>query len=178
MPEIRPRPAAFLDRDGVLNADTGYVHRPDQFQWIPGAQDAIKRLNEAGYLVFVISNQSGVARGFYSEDDVQALHRWIASQIEAAGARIDGFEYCPDHPEAKIERYRRDSSRRKPAPGMILDCLARFPVDRAKSFLVGDKDIDMQAAAAAGIAGYRFAGPNLLDFVVELMARPAGSAGR
>ncbi len=178
MPEIRPRPAAFLDRDGVLNVDTGYVHRPDQFQWIPGAQAAIKRLSEAGYLVFVISNQSGVARGLFSEDDVQALHRWIAAELKAAGARIDGFEYCPDHPEAKIERYRRESSRRKPAPGMILDCMARFPVDRPKSFLIGDKDIDMQAAAAAGITGYLFKGPNLLDFVVQVMARPAGSVLR
>ena len=178
MPDTRPRPAAFLDRDGVLNVDTGYVHRPDQFQWIPGAKAAIKRLNEAGYFVFVISNQSGVARGLFSEGDVQTLHRWIASELVVAGARIDGFEYCPDHPEAKIERYRRESSRRKPAPGMILDCMARFPVDRTKSFLIGDKDIDMQAATAAGIAGYRFEGLNLLDFVAPIIARPGGSASR
>jgi D-glycero-D-manno-heptose 1,7-bisphosphate phosphatase len=165
----RRQPAAFLDRDGVLNVDRGYVYRREDFEWLPGAIPAIKRLNDAGYLVFVVTNQSGVGRGLYTEDDVQALHRWIADELAIAGARIDGFEYCPDHPEATIERYRRVSARRKPAPGMILDCLARWPVDVERSFLVGDKPEDMAAAKAAGIAGHLFQGGDLLRYVEEII---------
>jgi D-glycero-D-manno-heptose 1,7-bisphosphate phosphatase len=168
------RPAAFLDRDGVLNVDRGYVYRREDFEWLPGAIAAIKRLNGAGYLVFVITNQSGVGRGLYTEDDVQALHRWIADELAAAGARIDGFEYCPDHPEATIERYRRVSPRRKPAPGMILDCLARWPVDVARSFLVGDKPEDMAAAKAAGIPGHLFQGGDLLRYVEAIIDHSSG----
>jgi D,D-heptose 1,7-bisphosphate phosphatase len=159
------RPAVFLDRDGVLNVDRGYVYRPEEFEWIPGAKAAIKALNDTGYYVFVLTNQSGIARGYYSEEDVQALHRWMAAELQAEGAHIDGFEYCPYHPEGTVARYRRASDRRKPAPGMILDCLARFPVDVSRSYLIGDKPHDLQAAAAAGVPGYLFQGQNLMDFV-------------
>jgi D-glycero-D-manno-heptose 1,7-bisphosphate phosphatase len=162
------RPAVFLDRDGVLNVDRGYVHRPDQIEWIPGSREAIKRFNDAGYLVFVVSNQSGVARGYFSEEDVRALHRWMASELQAVGAHVDAFEYCPHHPEGTVARYRRVSGHRKPAPGMVLDCLARWPVNKDESFLIGDKDTDVEAAEAAGIRGYRFPGGNLLDFVDAL----------
>jgi D-glycero-D-manno-heptose 1,7-bisphosphate phosphatase len=165
---VLTRPAVFFDRDGVLNVDHGYVHRPDQVEWIPGAKEAIKRFNDAGHFVFVVSNQAGVARGYFSEEDVRALHRWMASELQAAGAHVDAFEYCPDHPEAIVARYRRVSERRKPAPGMVLDCLARWPVNKDESFLIGDKDIDIEAAKAAGIRGYRFTGGNLLDFIDSL----------
>lgn len=164
------RPAVFLDRDGVLNVDHGYVHRPDQVEWIPGAKEAIKRLNDAGYFVFVVSNQAGVARGYFSEEDVRTLHLWMASELRAAGAHVDAFEYCPDHPEGTVARYRRVSNRRKPSPGMLLDCMARWPINRDESFLIGDKDIDMEAAKAAGIRGHRFTGGNLLDFIGSLQS--------
>jgi D,D-heptose 1,7-bisphosphate phosphatase len=172
MADIWRRPAAFLDRDGVLNVDHGYVHRPDQITWIPGAKEAVKKLNDLGYFVFVITNQAGVARGYYSEDDVRALHNWMAEALQPAGAHVDCFEYCPYHPQGTVERYRGASPRRKPAPGMLLDCLANWPVRKDRSFMIGDKEIDLEAAAAAGVAGHLFPGGDLLAFLNALTLVP------
>lgn len=165
MPAFIRRPAAFLDRDGVINHDDNYVHRPDQIRWIDGAKDAIRWLNDTGYYVFVITNQAGVAHGHYGEEQVHSLHAWMQRELQSAGAHVDRFEYCPYHPEGAVERYRRTSELRKPGPGMILKVRDEWPVDMEGSFMIGDRDIDMQAAAAAGIAGHQFPGGNLLDFV-------------
>jgi D,D-heptose 1,7-bisphosphate phosphatase len=168
------RPAVFFDRDGVLNHDSGYTFEASKLQWIEGAREAVKAVNDAGYFAFVVTNQSGVARGFYEESHVHALHRWMADEMAAVGAHIDAFEYCPDHPDGTIERYRRVSVRRKPGPGMITDLLGRFTVRANDSILIGDKASDLEAAHAAGVPGHLFSGGNLEAFVRRhLPIRPA-----
>jgi D-glycero-D-manno-heptose 1,7-bisphosphate phosphatase len=169
IPAMARRPAAFLDRDGVLIEDTHYPHKPEDARWIPGAARAVKALNDAGYLVFVVTNQAGVARGYYPEAQVHVMHRWMAGHFAAAGAHVDEFAYCPFHPEAAVEAYRQDSPRRKPAPGMILDLLASWPVAVEGSFLVGDRDTDVAAARAAGLPGHLFPGGDLGEFVGRLL---------
>jgi D,D-heptose 1,7-bisphosphate phosphatase len=169
------RPAVFFDRDGVLNHDPGYTYDASKFRWIDGAREAVKAVNDAGYFAFVVSNQSGVARGLYEESHVQALHRWMADDMATIGAHIDAFEYCPDHPEGTVERYRRASNRRKPGPGMITDLLGRFPANLVNSFLIGDKASDLEAARAAGLQGHLFSGGNLEVFVKHILqSGPSG----
>ncbi|MCK1438321.1 HAD family hydrolase [Bradyrhizobium sp. 15] len=159
------RPAVFFDRDGVLNEDTGYLYEQANFKWTAGAREAVKSVNDAGYFAFVVTNQSGVARGLYKEADIGALHTWMSEELVKVGAHIDAFEYCPHHPEASVELYRTSCNCRKPKPGMITKILKRFPVDSAQSFLIGDKFTDIEAANGAGIRGYLFEGPNLQHFV-------------
>ncbi|MEJ2575668.1 MAG: HAD family hydrolase, partial [Gammaproteobacteria bacterium] len=154
----RRRPAVFLDRDGTLNADTGYLHRVEDFRWMPGAREAVRYLNGRGYLVFVVTNQSGIGRGYYGEADVERLHRWMQGQLAALEAHIDDFRYCPHHPEATLPSYRQTCDCRKPAAGMLLDLMAAWPVDRAHSVVIGDKASDMAAAAAAGLRGVLYEG--------------------
>ena len=170
------RPAVFFDRDGVLNHDSGYTFEAGKLQWIEGAREAVKAVNDAGYFAFVITNQSGVARGFYEESHVHALHRWMADEMAAIGAHIDAFEYCPDHPDGTVERYRRVNIRRKPGPGMITDLLGHFPINVDDSILIGDKPSDLDAARAAGLQGHLFSGGNLEAFVRMHLPRRHASA--
>ncbi|MCK1396182.1 HAD family hydrolase [Bradyrhizobium sp. 1] len=165
------RPAVFFDRDGVLNEDDGYAFEPSKIRWIEGALEAVQAVNQAGYLAFVVTNQSGVARGFYTEHQIRALHEWMAQQLAEAGAFIDEFAYCPHHPEGTIAQYRQICICRKPQPGMINKLAKRHSVDISRSILIGDKQSDLEAAAAAGIRGHMFQGPDLRSFIVPLLTQ-------
>lgn len=164
------RPAVFFDRDGVLNHDTGYTHRVADLHWIDGAIDAVRACNDAGWLVFVVTNQSGVARGYYDEAAVARFHDAMQRDLAAQGAHIDEFRYCPHHPAGLVIGYDRDCTCRKPAPGMLLDLMAAWRVDGQRSFVVGDRSRDLEAGEAAGLRGHLFRGGNLLDVVRPLIA--------
>jgi D-glycero-D-manno-heptose 1,7-bisphosphate phosphatase len=164
--ELRPRPAVFLDRDGTLNHDTGYVYRIADFRWLPGAVSAVRALNHSGYYVFIVTNQSGVARGLYDETAIRDLHDWMNGELSAAGARIDDFRYCPHHPEASVATYRTECSCRKPAAGMLLDLMKAWPVVREGSLMIGDRESDAAAGTAAGIAS-ALVPPGGLEVYVE-----------
>jgi D-glycero-D-manno-heptose 1,7-bisphosphate phosphatase len=149
-------PAAFLDRDGVLNVDHGYVYRPEQLEWIEGAPEAVRLLNEAGYTVIVITNQSGVARGFYDEAAVHRFHAHMQAELERHGAHIDAFYYCPHHPEGTVAEYALRCDCRKPGTGLLERAVREWPIDLTHSFLIGDKPDDLKAAAAFNIEGLLF----------------------
>lgn len=163
------RPAAFLDRDGVINEDDHFVHRPEALRFVSGAPQAIRRLNEAGYLVVVVTNQSGVARGLFDLAEMDRFHEHLRTELALHAARLDAIYACPYHPEAIVPLYRADHPDRKPRPGMILRALADLPIERAGSFLVGDKPRDLEAAQAAGLPGHLFRGGDLDAFVGGLL---------
>jgi len=162
------RPAVFFDRDGVLNIDHGYTYRQQDFEWMPGALAAIKYFNDQQYLVFVITNQSGIGRGYYTEEDMFGLHKFMSEQLSKQGAHIDAFYHCPHHPDAQEKPYRKICNCRKPAPGLIEQAFGEWDIEQQQSFLIGDKLSDLQAAEAAHIPGYLFQGGNLYEFVRTL----------
>ena len=168
--QLNKKPAAFLDRDGVVNWDDGYIGTPERIRWMPNAAKAIRRLNEAGYFVFFFTNQSGVARGYFTENQVNALHDWMFAELATQGAVVDDVRYCPHHPAGSVAGYLEDHHWRKPSPGMINDLIQHWPVQRTGSFVVGDRPTDIEAAEAAGLPGFLFTGGDLDAFIAEVIA--------
>jgi D-glycero-D-manno-heptose 1,7-bisphosphate phosphatase len=152
MPTAMRRSALFLDRDGVINVDRGYVHRPDQFEFIPGIFELARfTVNELGWPIVVVTNQSGIGRGLFDEDAYLALTRWMCDRFEAEKAPIARVYHCPHHPQFGIGAYRMDHPWRKPKPGMILQAAADLDLNLAGSAMVGNSLDDMKAASAAGV---------------------------
>jgi D-glycero-D-manno-heptose 1,7-bisphosphate phosphatase len=148
---VDKRPALFLDRDGVINIDHGYVCKPENFDFIEGIFELVANANAFGYLVIVVTNQAGIGRGYYTEADFHELTSWMRAQFAARGAHIDAVYFCPDHPEHGVGSYRRETVFRKPGPGMLLKATDELGIDLHRSVLVGDKDSDIKAGAAAGV---------------------------
>ncbi|CAN5363965.1 HAD family hydrolase [soil metagenome] len=165
-----PVPAVFLDRDGVLNLDTGFPHLEEHLVFTPGAAEAVQQLNRYGYFVVIVTNQSGVARGLFSEAQMQAFNALLVRRLAARGAVIGAVYACPFHDEATEPAYRHpDHPDRKPNPGMLLRAIADHNLDAGRSFMIGDRQSDMEAARRAGVQGFLFQGPNLNDFVSDLL---------
>ena len=146
------RIGVFLDRDGTLNEEVDFVRSPDQLRMIDGAAAAVRRLNDLGVVTCVISNQSGVARGFMTEEDLVPIHAKLELELDRGGARVDAIYYCPHHPTAGIPLYKIECECRKPKPGMLLRGAREFGIDLKKSFVVGDSLVDMQAGTSVGAA--------------------------
>jgi len=158
------KPAVFFDRDGVINKDKGHVYKINDFEWIDGAKESIKYLNDKGYYIFVVTNQSGIARGYYSKKDVLLLHKHINEELKNIEAHIDEFFMSPYHP-INTNEYLHLSHLRKPATGMLDLAASKWSIDKSKSFLIGDKNTDIECAENFCIKGYLFKNGNLLDFI-------------
>ncbi len=186
------RPAVFLDRDGTMIEEVGYLSRWDAFQWYPWTIDAVRLLNRAGFLVCVVTNQGGIGLGLFSEAFVHDVHRAMEKDLDAAGAKVDGWFYCPHHPRATIDARRIDCDCRKPRPGLVLQAAQQFDIDLSRSFVVGDKVTDLGVATAVGaravlvrsghgeeaLSRYAGAMPDGAHVATELMAATAWMLGQ
>ena len=147
---VRKNRAVFLDRDGTINIEKGYLYRIEDFSFVPGAPQAIKLLKDAGFLVIVVTNQSGIARGYYTVRDVSLLHDHINEQLACLGTAIDAFFFCPHHPQGTIEKYAEVCDCRKPLPGLLFTAAEKFSIDLGRSYIIGDKAADVKAGLQAG----------------------------
>lgn len=152
------RPALFLDRDGVINVDIGYLHTPEGCVFMDGIFELTRQAREAGYLVVVVTNQAGIGRGYYTEAQFHAFMDWMRARFRNEGSALDAVYYCPDHPVHGIGKYRRDTDMRKPGPGMFRLAARELDIDLASSLMVGDSPTDMAAGRAAGVGTLLFLG--------------------
>jgi D-glycero-D-manno-heptose 1,7-bisphosphate phosphatase len=164
------RAAILFDRDGVLNVDEGYSYDRERLVWVEGAREAVKAANDAGVLALVVTNQSGIGRGYYTEAQMHDFHAAISAGLAEVGARIDAFYFCPYHEDAADPALRvADHPDRKPNPGMLLRAMTEHGVDPARAVMIGDKLSDMQAAGRAGIKGVLFEGGDLRSVVDDVL---------
>jgi D-glycero-D-manno-heptose 1,7-bisphosphate phosphatase len=147
------RPAVFIDRDGTLSEEVGYVNHLSRFRLLPFAVDAVRLVNQSGRLAVVVTNQAGVARGYFPESLVDDVHRTVRERMAAGGARLDGIFYCPHHPSAGEAPYRLDCECRKPKPGLLRQAARELDIDLARSWMIGDRYADLQVAWAVGARG-------------------------
>lgn len=162
--------AVFFDRDGVLEIDTINLYKIEDWVWIKNAREAVKFCNDNGYLAIIITNQSGIARGLFTEDDVKKLHNFVQEELKKIGAHIDAFYYCPHHVEGTVTPYNIDCDCRKPKPGMVLQACKDFDIDVKQSYFIGDKDRDIECGKNAGCKGTcLFDGADLLDSVKKML---------
>jgi D-glycero-D-manno-heptose 1,7-bisphosphate phosphatase len=166
------RPAIFLDRDGTLIEDVGYPHRPEDLRLLPGVMPALRRLQELGFVLVVVTNQSGIARGYFSEEQMHTFHALLREQLEAGGVHIEAIYHCPFHPEASVAKYRRDSPLRKPKPGMLRLAAEEHCLDLAASYAIGDKKSDVLAGQAATCRTILVQTGNAGAGEAELVAQP------
>lgn len=150
--------AVFLDRDGTINVEKNYLYRIEEFEFLPGALEGMRLLCEAGFILIVITNQSGIARGYYSEDDFQTLNRYMLERCEEYGVKITDTLYCPHLPEAKVEQYRIECNCRKPKTGLFLNAVAEYGIDLSKSYAIGDKLRDLAICEESVCRGFWIAG--------------------
>ena len=146
-----PRKALLLDRDGVINLNHGYVHTPERTDWIPGIFELVAQAHQQNMLVVVVTNQAGIGRGFYSEDEFLAYSAWVHAQFAERGTPLLATFWCPHHPDAGSGKYKIDCACRKPNPGMLQAAAERFQLELPASWMIGDKPSDMAAATAAGV---------------------------
>ncbi len=163
------RKVVFLDRDGVLNKDVSYLYRLEDLEWVNGAKEALAYAHSKGYDLIVVTNQSGIARGYYTVDDMKHLHIHMNEELTKVGAPILHFYYCPHHTDGVVLEFSEDCYCRKPKPGMILRAIEEYDVDTAHSFLIGDSERDVVAANKAGVKGYLFDGSNLLELMKSII---------
>lgn len=163
---------AFLDRDGVINSskiNKGYIGKIKDFKWIKGSKKAIKFLKENKYKVVIVTNQSGIARGYFKIKDLNKIHKYLKIQLEKIGTSIDRIYFCPYHIEGKIKKYKKKSKLRKPDNGMFKLAEKKWLIDKKESFMIGDQKTDMQFAYKSKIRGYLFKGENLYNFLREVI---------
>ena len=161
--------AVFFDRDGVLNEDVAYLYKIEDLRWVAGAREAVAYLTQLGYKIFIVTNQSGIARGYYTAAQMHELHAYMRKELAACGGKIEKIYYCPHHPEGSVAEYTCVCNCRKPKPGMLLQAFSEYDIDKEQSFLIGDGKRDVEAAEAAGIKGYLFQGGSLLEFVKSIV---------